>query len=96
MALRNALYLLLLLVAVLALCYFAERDLCLVVTYWVLGCCGCCTDFASDEARFREWQRLEAEEKRAATPPRSPPIAQEAHDDDEEQAIAPAPAAWQA
>ena len=36
----------------------AERDLCLISVCWILGCCGCCADFARDEAKFRGYQEL--------------------------------------
>ena len=44
------------------LCFWLERDVCLICSCWLLGCCGCCVDFASDEIRFRRWQLLEQKE----------------------------------
>ena len=55
-----------------AFCCLAERDLCIVTSCWVLGCFGCCADFAGDEARFRRYQKLEADRRRPRSPLGSP------------------------
>ena len=48
-------------VLIAALCFY-ERDICLLLTFWIFGCCGCCSDFTEDELKFRKWQLLKDEE----------------------------------
>ena len=46
------------------LCFF-ERDICLLVMFWIFGCCGCCADFTAEELKFRKWQLLVEKEEAA-------------------------------
>ena len=46
-----------------AVLYYVERDICLLLVFFVLGCCGCCSDFGADEIRFRQWQLLREKEE---------------------------------
>jgi hypothetical protein len=54
-----------LLVTVGGVLYYSDRDVCLLLVFWMLGCCGCCTDLSSDEYQFRKWQLLEEKEQHA-------------------------------
>ena len=43
--------------------YNLEPDWFVVSCCWLVGCCGCCDDFAADEAQFRRWQLLQEQDR---------------------------------
>lgn len=51
------------LLAIGLICFLAERDVCIMLSCWMLGCCGCCSDFSHDELKFRRWQLLQEKER---------------------------------